>query len=491
VLAVVLAVGVAAGTASADAPPPVTVDGPADVRGLRIADLDGDGVKDLLLLGGREVRGWRGRQGAVFPPSPTWRWTLPEAATFVSPGRPLGEGHARTPTLLALAGSQALRLAPGKPPAVEEGLPVDVGWTDPRRGHVTDFVRGTALFLPTPTGYRWIPDWVGARGTGHDVPLPPRRRVTPAGPFLEDRTTVSFAWPAPFAVAAWAGAGGRPAAFFAGSDGVHAFVPEGAGLLDLLYPTSFLPPTTGTQERRTLLVDLDADGVPDFVQETTTNNSGEYAFFRTPPPRRDPAAPAAAGPVVAGDLRPARGLVRLTGFQLPADYVDLDGDGRTDFVVTTIEIDGGNVTKAVMKKVVTARTRAFLNRSRGGAGDELFAAKPDVERGSEIGVRVRFTYSGSIEVQRSYTILAGADLDGDRRKDLVIRTGPDALTVWPSTADGVWEGTPRTIAVPAVGASPDVEGHVGDLTGDGRDDLVLVYRAPPGGADRTVVVGSP
>jgi hypothetical protein len=362
---------------------------------------------------------------------------------------------------------------------------VDVPWTDARRAHVTDFVRGTALFLPTATGLRWIPDWIGARGTGYDVPLAPRRKVTPAGPFLEDRTTVSFAWPSPFALTSWDGAGGKPAAFFVGTDGVHAFVPEGSGLRDLVYPTEFLPPTTGTQERRRVLVDLEGDGVPDLVQETTTNNSGEYAFFRTPAPK---VPPPAAGPLVAGDLRPARGLVRLTGFQLPAEYVDLDGDGRTDFVVTTIEIDGSNVMRAVTKKVVTARTRAFLNRSKGKPEDDFFLAKPDVERSSEIGVRLLFTFSGSIEVQRSFTILAGADLDGDRRKDLVIRTAPDALTVWPSTADGVWAGTPRTIAVPAVGSSPDVEGYVGDLSGDGRDDLVLVYRAPPGGTDRTVVV---
>ena len=43
----------------------------------------------------------------------------------------------------------------------------------------------------------------------------------------------------------------------------------------------------------------------------------------------------------------------------------------------------------------------------------------------------------------------------------------------------------------ASSSSPDVEGYVGDLSGDGKDDLVLLYRAPPGGADRTVVLVSP
>ena len=109
---------------------------------------------------------------------------------------------------------------------------------------------------------------------------------------------------------------------------------------------------------------------------------------------------------------------------------------------------------------------------------------------SDIGVRILFTFSGSIEVKRSFTILTTADLDGDGRKDLVIRTGPDTLSVYRGTADGVWSATATSIAIPAMGASPDIEGYAGDLDGDGKDDIVLLYRAPPGGADRTVVVMS-
>jgi hypothetical protein len=55
----------------------------------------------------------------------------------------------------------------------------------------------------------------------------------------------------------------------------------------------------------------------------------------------------------------------------------------------------------------------------------------------------------------------------------------------------VWAKEPRSVRIPAVGASPDVEGYVGDLTGDGKDDVVLLYRAPPGGTDRTVVLPMP
>ena len=114
----------------------------------------------------------------------------------------------------------------------------------------------------------------------------------------------------------------------------------------------------------------------------------------------------------------------------------------------------------------------------------------DAIQESDIGVQILFTFSGSIEVKRSFTILTTADLDGDGRKDLVIRTGPETLSVYRGTAEGVWATKATTIAIPAMGRSPDIEGYASDLDGDGRDDVVLLYRAPPGGVDRTVVVMS-
>ena len=487
-LAALLALAAVPAAALADAPAPVLLEGFAAVQGLRIADADGDGIPDVMLVSGRDVRIFRGKKGGPVAASPSWSYRVPDAATFAWPGRVFGEPGARVPSLLALAGATALRLLPGKPPIAEEGLPAVPAWSDPAHAVLTDFVRGAHAFFPTETGYRWIPDWAGARDVGYDLLVEPRRKVVPAGPFLEEGATATAEWPTVTLVPSWPGAAGKPAAFVLTDDAVHAFVPTPSCVAEVRWGTSFLP---SVGDGRMVLADLDGDGTPDLCHEATTNETGAYTFFRIPLPPAPVAAPAARGKAIeGGEIRPPSSAIRLTGYQFPPDYVDLDGDGRLDMAVTTIEIDANNVVSAVFKGRVTAKTRAFLNRSKGG-GSDLFPGTPDAEVDSPIGVRLRFTFAGAIEVKRSFTIIATADLDGDGKKDLVIRTASDTLSVHKGTASGVWEKEPAVVKIPAMGTSPDIEGYAADLTGDGKDDLVLLYKAAPGGEDRVYVIVSP
>jgi hypothetical protein len=457
---------------------PLELAAPGAVGGLRVLDMDGDGVKDLAIVSGRDVLVWRAGKGRPIPKAPTETFRVPDSATYVAPWRPLGTGAQAKPSLLALGTGGALRLVAGVGAQVEEGLDIALPFTDRDRAVLADFAQGTSLFLPTPDGVRWIPDAAGARGTSLLLPLPPKRVVAAAGPFVEDGATVRVSWPAPVLVPSWPAAKGAPAVFCVGTEAIHAFARRSDGSLDAYgWSTAFL---AGDGDRRGILGDLDADGTPDLVHVVTTNDSGAYVAFRTPPPSGDPGAREVT------DLRPGRGSIRLKGFQLPLETPDLDGDGRPDLVVTSIDIDGSNVMRAVMQGRVVAKTRAFRNRS--AAGGDWFSPNPDATIESEIGVRIYFTYSGAIEVKRSFTILAAGDLDGDGRKDLAIRTGLERLSIYQGAKDGIWSKTPVEIAIPAVGRSPDVEGYTGDLDGDGKDDLVLLYRAPPGGADRTIVV---
>ncbi len=476
--------GSGAARAGDDAPAsgPVTLETAPVLEGLRIADADGDGLLDVLTVAGRELRVYPGRKDGRIAPAARDTFTLPPDATFAwpAPRRPGADG---SPVMLALGAKQILRLRPGVPPTVEEGVDGAMPWADPEHAVLTDFVRGKTLLLPTAGGFRWIPDLLADRRTFFDLDLPPVRKVTAPGPFLEDVALLSSSWPAPTLVGK--SPLGGPSVFAMGAQAIHAFTRLGQKIDHVAWSTAFLP---RGGEQRDMLVDLDADGVPDLCHEQTTNDSGTYVFFHVPTPAALPPDATPAGVRPGGDLRPVRGTIRLKGFQFPPDYVDLDADGLPDFVVTTIDIDGGNVMRAVMKGRVIAKTRAW--RNRGGSGD-FFPPTPDAEVDSEIGVRILFTFSGSIEVKRSFTILATADVDGDRRKDLLIRSGPETLSVYAGTAEGVWAKEPRSVRIPAVGASPDVEGYVGDLTGDGKDDVVLLYRAPPGGTDRTVVLPMP
>ena len=95
------------------------IQGCSVVEGLRITDADGDGIPDLMLVSGREVRIFRGTKGGPIAPAPTWTYKVPDAATFTWPGRVFGDAPARLPSLLALSGSQAVRLLPDKPPIVD------------------------------------------------------------------------------------------------------------------------------------------------------------------------------------------------------------------------------------------------------------------------------------------------------------------------------------------------------------------------------------
>lgn len=295
VLALVCALAASAPPARADDAGPVALDAPGAVWGLRVTDADGDGVKDLLIVAGREVHLWLGAKGRPFPKTASMVFHVPEGATFVAPGRVLGEGATRTPTLVALGREKVLRVVPGAG-AVEEGLDVALPWTDPTRAVLGDFVDGDSLFLPTPDGLRWVHRWrLDDVRTSTLLPLRPIRTVTAAGPFVEDGATVRVTWPKPFLVPSWAPAGGAPAVFSVGPDAVHAFVSRPTGgdapVTEYAWPTAFLGKDGAPTQS---LVDLDADGTPDLVNAVTTNDSGSYVFFRTPPPalpKADDAAP--------------------------------------------------------------------------------------------------------------------------------------------------------------------------------------------------------
>jgi hypothetical protein len=349
---------------------------------LRIADADGDGLLDVLTVAGREIRVYPGRKDGRIAPAARDTFTLPPDATFAWPA-PRRPGAVGSPVMLALGAKQILRLRPGVPPTVEEGVDGAMPWADPEHAVLTDFVRGKTLLLPTAGGFRWIPDLIEQRLTAFDLDQPPVRKVTAPGPFLEDVALLSSSWPAPTLVGK--SPLGGPSVFAMGAQAIHAFTRLGQKIDHVAWSTAFLP---RGGEQRDMLVDLDADGVPDLCHEQTTNDSGTYVFFHVPTPAALPPDATPAGVRPGGDLGLPGTIAQ--GFQFPPDYVDLDADGLPDFVVTTIDIDGGSVMRAVMKGRVIAKTRAWRNRGRSGD----FFPTPDAEVDSRSACGSSFTFSG-------------------------------------------------------------------------------------------------
>jgi hypothetical protein len=452
----------------------VTLVGPSELQGILLEDVDGDGLKDVLLLQERRIWIYPGRREAL--PERTARWTLdlPPDVSFVD-AAPASEEDGRG---LLVLGREGLRRLPLDGSAE---VPVAVGdagaalaWVDREKASFADLEGGGRFLIPTATGWRFLGGPFGRQRTELEVPF--HRELEAPGGFLQDTGRVIIARPE-----VWVNHG-PPRGAAPDSDFVlwtltgRELVAHWGGSR-MRYDASFLP-ATGDR----LLRDLDDDGAPEVIHRDGTNQESTFAFFRPASPSLDEGRLPPRGP----SLRPPAVVLRLSGYVLDPDYVDLDGDGRLDFVVTTIAIDGRNTFRALGGKV-TAATRAFLNRSRSGDGP-LFPQIPDADVASDIGVAIRFSPAGNIDVTRSFTILTTGDFDGDGLKELAIRNGPDSLLVRRGTKDGVWQTEGREIAIPPLGDSPDLEGYPVDLSGDGTDELVLHYTRAHGGEDRVVVM---
>lgn len=448
----------------------VDLDAPEVVDGLHLEDATGDGRADLFLLRGRTLHVYPGRAEGLPDAKPAFTATLPDDVTFLDVRTP-GPGG---PSILVLgeAGVRTLALGDGGARPFE-GTAAALTWSDGQQAAFADLVRPDgALLLPTTGGFAVHPS-PDAAWPVREVRAPMHLDVRPPGGFVEDVGVVTRAhapvwWGPPIRP------GAAPTLWTLGGAALVADTPFGA----VRRPVDVLPPAG---DRR--LLDLDGDGAPEVIHLEVGNLNATLAAFRAPRLALDGDRVAATG----GDLRSPAAVLRLAGYVVRHDFLDLDRDGRLDFVVTTIPVDIKNTLRALGGRV-TAYTRAFLNR---GAEGRMYPAAADATVISDVEVEVRFSPAGRLDIRRHFTILPTCDLDGDGRLDLAIRTGKEELTVRRGVGDGVWEETGAPLAIPPLGPSLDVDAWAADLTADGRDEIVLVYRRPPGGRDRVRVIRSP
>lgn len=466
----VFACGLVGSAAVAEPDTALTLKGPDRIDGLLLEDVTGDGVRDVVLSQGRTLWVFASRKNRLPAAEATHSFALPADASLIDAA---GEATSLGPGLLVL-GPQGLRHI-----ATTSGKASPVGaagqhlsWQDSRQAAFVDFVREDgSVLIPTEDGWRVL-EKTASGVVVRELDAPPDRHLEPSGTFLEDTARMVVAHAHLVRGGSLQGAENDAPRPWWTLCGPHVLLFHGDEKIAMPVPRR-------NQAGLRNLVDLDADGTPDLCQRHTTNRTGSYAFYRTRAPLIED------GRLRARDFVAPQPTTRLEldGFQLEPRHVDLDGDGLLDFVVTTIPVDARNTVRA-LTGMVTAYTHAFLQRESG----KLYALSPDKSITSDIGIAVRLSKKGTIDVRRSFTILVNADLDGDRRKDLVIRTGEAELTVHKGSPKGVWEEKGETLPIPPLAGSPNVEGFRADLVGDGRDEIVLLYRGGPDGKDLLRIV---
>ncbi len=481
----------APGVAAKEAPRWIELNSPDVVMGERRIDVDGDGVCDLVLLAKNNVFVWKGVKGALPSPTatltPAWpRQTKPRGfIDFLKRDKSYVLVQATRNTVQSVSWQGNVL---DKDHALRAKITWDVGDGDNLcLGPLCDNHGGH--LEPQGNAYRYVRSGAAVIVSA----LEPYRRTVMGGQFLGEPSKATIRYPAPFFGAPPRKAGDStppskkqdkhvaPTCLWLQSgDAVIAQTDTRRTTFDAraLLRGSDVSSLTDLE-----LVDLNGDGRPELFHQHLTNRSGEYRFFELPTVAASNKSNH-AGPSLGRSVS----KLSLTGSQVQPTFSDLNGDGLIDFAVTTIAIDGRNTLRALGVGVVTSETRAYLHRG-GDAPAGSYPDTPDAIQKSDIQVGIQFTYAGNIQVNRSFTIVVDGDFDGDGLNDLLIRQSGDSCMVYLSDRDALWKrGKPLAVSIPPVGNHPDVDGYAADLTGDGRDELLLIYRAPPNGRDRTFVV---
>ncbi len=148
------------------------------------------------------------------------------------------------------------------------------------------------------------------------------------------------------------------------------------------------------------------------------------------------------------------------GFSVPL-VLDVNGDGRKDLVLVNVEIGFWNVIKALISRSVNAQAAFYLMPPEG-----RLPRDPQHLQTYEVTFSLgRFSHQ---------PIADFGDLNGDGLPDLLLSENKETIGIHWGQRDGVWASAPDARlkdAIPLAGARV----RVGDLDGDGRDDLLFVY----------------
>ncbi len=212
-------------------------------------------------------------------------------------------------------------------------------------------------------------------------------------------------------------------------------------------------------------VDVNGDGLPDIV---TLETLSEGVFDKTTTYR-----------VHHGHLdqdklafdAEADTTLSSRGFQLGARIAELDAS-RKVMVTASVQVGVRAIIGALFSRSVTMRLDIYSP-----ATDGTVASEPS----TELKGRVRFDFgSGQVE----FPTITFGDIDGDGINDLILKERKRALNWRRGNSDGRFDT--RSSDLDIVGPADGSNVVLSDLTGDGRDEIVVLY----GRADGEALAGT-
>ncbi|MCB1644711.1 MAG: VCBS repeat-containing protein [Pseudomonadales bacterium] len=201
------------------------------------------------------------------------------------------------------------------------------------------------------------------------------------------------------------------------------------------------------------LKDLDGDQIPELVtlkvrSEGVFNKKSTYEIYQGK----------AGKQLVSFGTEPVSSI-ESDGIQFQLDEKDLNNDGQTDIIISSVEIGLGKIVRALLTGSV--RIQLGFHQMRDGS----YGSKPDSERD------VVATFSMSTGEVFFPSVLM-TDVSGDGLLDLLVQEGREALHVYTGEgAERLFSRERETLEIP-MPARPDLV-QLADLDGDGRSDLII------------------
>lgn len=449
---------------------------PGHVRHVIAEDMDGDGLKDLLVFYTKGEYPHPERRGCIFwqirtrgfPKEPQQCWPVPPSASLVDtgnnvdglPGReifymtpegvlysPLTDKTYGNPTPLIMQDTYIRSSSVNALPEVDFVR----DWDGDGQDEVLVFKREEAVF------FKRRPD--GSLARWSEIRLTPRTylAIPPPPPSLDRNFMVRQSiWMPEIETADFNGDGKRDliviwmdevSIYLQGESGLFPREPSATYFFNLLTEKER---ATGRATVHVEVRDLQGDGRADFVLSKVEggiiNAKSKILIYYNKNNELKPDSP----DLILADAKGAAGGI----------VHDLDGDGRPDLIVPSVRLSALSYIGLFINREVTVSFAFYLMGQDGRYPD-----KPRLEKELKFAIDLQ-----EGDIVGALPRLHG-DFDGNGRKDVVFATNKDRLTV---VLQGSGEIFPSSRSY-AIEVPVSKEMVVEDLDGDGLSDIIMFY----------------